>query len=78
MKGKKYPKYEEEARMVNEPVAAATYQKDIIGGVEDNIPVVIPATWEEALMDIEQSEKDFAEGRCSSWEDVKQAMAERI
>ena len=44
--------------------------------IEDDIPVVIPSTWEEALADIEQSEKDFAEGRCFAWDEVKQTIEE--
>ena len=40
--------------------------------------VVIPASYEEALADIEQSEREFKEGRGIPWENVKLMIEDRI
>lgn len=46
--------------------------------VQNEIPVVIPTSVEDALADIEQSEIEFKEGKGIAWEDVKHMMEERI
>ena len=43
-----------------------------------HIPISGPKTAEEAVADIEQSERDYAEGRFFSWCDVRQAIEDRI
>ena len=63
MAEKEYPKYEEESGMAKEPVAAVAYQREMISDIEDNIPIAGPDSWEKAMADIEQSERDFAEGK---------------
>ncbi len=77
---KKYPSNNEDTGMAKEPAVAVDYGKTTkcFKDIEDDIPVVIPSTWEEALDDIEQSEKDFAEGRCFAWDEVKQTIEDRI
>lgn len=77
---KENPTHNEDTGMAKEPVAAVGYRTTAkrFNDIEENIPVVIPATWEEALADIEQSEMDFAEGRYFAWDEVKQTMEDRI
>jgi hypothetical protein len=78
MAEKEYPKYEEESGMAKEPVAAVAYQREMISDIEDNIPIAGPDSWDKAMADIEQSERDFAEGKYSSWNEVRNMMADRI
>lgn len=77
---KENPTHNEDIGMAKEPVAAVGYRTTAkrFNDIEENIPVVIPATWEEALADIEQSEMDFAEGRYFAWDEVKRTMEDRI
>lgn len=77
---KKNPSHNEDTGMAKEPDAAVGYRTTAkrFNDIEENIPVVIPATWEEALADIEQSEMDFAEGRYFAWDEVKRTMEDRI
>lgn len=44
----------------------------------DEMPVKIPASFEEALADIEMSEIEFKEGKGIAWDDVKHMMEEHI
>ena len=44
----------------------------------NEMPVMIPDSFEEALADIEQSEIEFKEGKGIAWDDVKHMMEERI
>ena len=44
---------------------------------EMNLPIGGPATISEALADIEESERSIAAGQGTSWEEVKQMLAER-
>ena len=81
MKKKKYPTFEDsDTGMAKEPVSALEYQREVvdIDNFEVDVPIAGPATFEEALSDIEQSEKDCAEGRIFSWEEVKQTIDDRI
>ena len=77
---KEYPRHKEDTGMAKEPVAVAGYMITAkrFNDTDGNVPVVIPATWEEALADIEQSEMDFAEGRYFAWDEVKRTMEDRI
>jgi hypothetical protein len=43
-----------------------------------NLPIGGPTTWSEALADLEESEREIAAGHGTSWESVKEMMAERI
>jgi hypothetical protein len=45
---------------------------------DDYVPVSGPKTIDEAITDIEQSERDFAEGNTLSWHEVRQAIEDRI
>ena len=45
---------------------------------DDDIPVGGPACWEEALSDIEDSERDIDAGHGTTWELVKERMEERV
>lgn len=66
--------------IVKEPAAAITYQEIPTGMAysDDYVPVSGPKTIDEAITDIEQSERDFAEGNTLSWHDVRQAIEDRI
>ena len=81
MEKKKYTTFEDsDTGMAKEPVSALEYQKEIIyiDNSEIDVPIAGPATFEEALSDIEQSEKDCAGGRYFSWNEVKQTIDDRI
>lgn len=81
MKDNSYPIPEEDGNgIVKEPAAAVTYQEIPIGMAysDDYVPVSGPKTIEEAITDIEQSERDFAEGNTLSWHEVRQAIEDRI
>lgn len=44
---------------------------------EMNLPIGGPSSLAEALADIEESERSIEAGQGTSWEDVKQMLAER-
>ncbi|MBQ9203164.1 MAG: hypothetical protein IJ155_02860 [Prevotella sp.] len=47
--------------------------------IEEKImPIGGPSSWQEALDDIEESERDIDAGIGTSWETVKSMMAERV
>ena len=75
MEDKIYPILEKEGNveMACEPVAATAYahQEDY------NVPIVGPSTWEEALADLDESEKEFEAGKCIPWENVMGEIKER-
>ena len=78
MKEKKYPIIEEEndASMASEPTAAVAYA-DSLATVEEDRPILGPSTWEEALADLDESEREFEEGKCVPWENVMEEIKER-
>lgn len=82
MEEKRYPVIEEEEGigMAREPIGAASLldYTEIDNDFEPDMPIVIPASYEEALADIEQSEREFKEGRGISWENVKLMIEDRI
>ena len=43
---------------------------------KQNLPIGGPTTWSEALADLEESEREIAAGQGTSWESVKEMMAE--
>ena len=45
---------------------------------DEDMPIGGPANWEEALADIEDSERDIDAGHGTPWEVVKELMEERI
>ena len=45
---------------------------------ETKIPIGGPSTWEEALMDLEDSEREIDAQQGTSWEVVKEMMEDRI
>ena len=75
MKEKRYPKLEEEDNvdMCSEPAVAEAYT-DI---AEKVVPVLGPSTWEEAMDDLDVSEKEFDAGKCIPWDDVMSDIKER-
>lgn len=82
MEEKRYPVFEEEESVGKacEPVGASSlspYADAIIDGGA-SMPVMIPASYEEALADIDQSEREFREGRGIAWESVKLMIEDRI
>ena len=56
--------------MASEPAEAMAYA-NATTAVEEDMPILGPATWEEALADIEESERDYKAGRYYAWDDVK-------
>ena len=42
------------------------------------MPIGGPANWNDALADLEDSERDIEAGRGTSWDMVKEMMEERI
>ena len=75
MEEKRYPILEEEENtgMCCEPVAAIAYDD-----VEDRIlPILGPANWEEAMSDLDESEREFETGKCLPWDDVMSEIKER-
>ncbi len=45
---------------------------------DTELPIGGPSSIEEAIADIEESERSIASGRGTSWEVVKEMLAERI
>ena len=80
MKDNKYTVEESNEGIVREPVAAVAYQIETAGMVDfdDYMPISGPKTAEEAIADIDQSERDFAEGSFFSWCDVRQMIEDKI
>ena len=82
MEERRYPIFDEEdgSCKVCEPVGAVALSDHTDEFVDDDvtIPDVIPASFEEALADIEQSEREFEEGRGIPWEDVKLMIEDHI
>ncbi len=75
MEEKRYPILEEEENigMVCEPVGATAYADS-----DDNeIPIVGPSSWEEAMADLDESEREFETGKCIPWENVLGEIKER-
>ncbi len=83
MEEKRYPEIEEEESVgqCNESaVEPIVYVEDVevVGNFEDRVPILGPSTLEEVLEDINQSERDFREGRCYPWESIKIMLEDRI
>jgi len=75
MEEKKYPKFEEDqsAGMCNEPAVNLAYNEV----EEQTLPVLGPATWEEAISDLEESEREVEAGECIPWDEVMSEIKER-
>lgn len=81
MEDKRYPVFEEEDTIgkVNEPIGAVAYPVvDQETEPEDRLPISSPSTWEEAMSDLDSSESDILSGHGTTWDVVKQMMADRI
>lgn len=82
MEERRYPVFEEEGSVGKacEPVGASSLSPyaDAISDSDVSMPVMIPASYEEALADIDQSEREFREGRGIAWESVKLMIEDRI
>ena len=72
MEEKRYPTFDEEEGldMCSEPVGAVAYD-------ENAIPIIGPATWEEAMTDLDEAEKEFDAGKGIPWESVVREIRER-
>lgn len=79
MEERRYPVFEEE-ESVGKAVGASSLSPyaDAISDNDVSMPVMIPASYEEALADIDQSEREFREGRGIAWESVKLMIEDRI
>ena len=42
-----------------------------------NIPIIDSSTWEEAMADLDESEREFETGKCIPWESVLGEIKER-
>ena len=75
MEKEKYPILEEDesAGMCSEPSAAVTYSEK----EQLDVPVLGPSTWEEAMNDLDASEKEFEAGECIPWKNVVSEIKER-
>ena len=82
MEERRYPVFEEEESVGKacEPVGASSLSPyaDAVIDRGASMPVMIPASYEEALADIDQSEREFREGRGIAWESVKMMIEDRI
>lgn len=82
MEERRYPVFDEEESVGKacEPVGASSLSPyaDAISDNDVSMPVMIPASYEEALADIEQSEREFREGRGIAWESVRLMIEDRI
>lgn len=75
MEDKKHPIREEEENtgMVCEPIGTPAYNETEVV----DIPIMGPSTWEDALADLDVSEKEFEAGECIPWENVMEEIKER-
>ena len=68
MEEKRYPILEEEESvgLCSEPSVAVrcTIEEQF------DAPILGPSTWEEAMDDLDESEKEFDAGKCIPWDDV--------
>lgn len=75
MKEKRYPLLDEEEHIGSccESAVAESYCE-----VEEFTPPILgPTTIEEAMKALDQSEKEFNEGKCIPWEDVLSEITRR-
>jgi hypothetical protein len=74
MDKKNYPIYDEESdNKVCEPSGVAAYSD----WVDCDVPILGPSTWEEAIADLDESEREFEAGECIPWENVVGEIKER-
>ena len=83
MEKKKYEIPEEEQttnKVCESAVGAIAYSEAIDQDEdwEDRIPILKNATLEELMADIEQSEREFKEGKGVSWNTAKEMIENRI
>ena len=83
MERKKYTTHDEEENTdsVSESAVGALAYSEAIDQKEDwedRIPILEHATLEELMADIDQSERDFKEGKGVSWDTVKGMIENRI
>lgn len=75
MEEKKYPILDEEecVGVSAEPTVAVAYNEKKVCAA----PVLGPSTWEEAMGDLDVSEREFEAGECVCWESVVSELKER-
>ncbi|MBQ8990724.1 MAG: hypothetical protein IJQ60_08870 [Prevotella sp.] len=92
MKEKRYPILDEEDGLgcmkAKEPIGALAYAEttediDLLDDEDDNIdwdkmPLIGPATYEEAIAQIEAAEQEIANGEVYDWKDVLKEARQRI
>ena len=75
MEEKRYPILEEEESvgLCSEPSVAARYKTE----EQLDMPILGPSTWDEAMDDLDESEKEFEAGKCIPWDDVMSEIKDR-
>lgn len=64
---------EEKTGMVCEPIGTLAYNET----EAVDIPIMGPSTWEEAMTDLDASEKEFEAGECIPWKNMMEEIKER-
>ena len=92
MEEKRYPIFDEEdgfgCMTAKEPVGALSYAEtteniDLLDDEDDDIdwdkmPLIGPATYEEAIAQIETAEQEISNGEVYDWKDILEEARQRI
>ena len=75
MEEKRYHILEEEENigLCSEPAVAVRYTIE----EQFDAPILGPSSWEEAMDDLDESEKEFDAGKCIPWDDVMSEIKDR-